>query len=140
MNTIHTHSLINNSRHPSDFATEILNDLRKILDKQFPVTMAPITLAEVEACQQQSVIERLSTSSVRLYNTTRTLMHSYINSRSRYPFTIKGAEGSGKTYLLASIAAEYQKYNPEALVVFVAIDMNNSQNDLAKKGVIQQIR
>lgn len=127
-------------RQPSDFAQEILNDLKKALDRQFPPTMDPVTAADIEIYRQQRIVQHIKDSSVPVFKTQRSLVHSYINSRARQPFTITGDECSGKTHFLASIAAEYSKYSPEALVMFFTVDTKNSQNDVVKNSIVRQIR
>jgi DNA replication protein DnaC len=114
--------------------------LKKALDRQFPPTMDPVTAADIEIYRQQRIVQHIKDSSVPLFKTQRSLVHSYINSRARRPFTITGDEGSGKTHFLASIAVEYSKYSPEALVMFFTVDTKNSQNDVVKNSIVRQIR
>jgi len=126
-------------RNPSDLAAEILNDLRRILDKQFPSTSPPITAVDREVDAQQAIVAHLATGA-RLYNTQRSQVHAYINSLASHPLMVTGEEGSGKTLFLASIAAEYKKYNPDALVTFNTIGVNNKHGDIVMQSIIDQIR
>jgi flagellar biosynthesis GTPase FlhF len=128
-------------RTPNDFATAILNDLKKVLDKQFPVEGPQSTTAHREVENQWMLVKHFSSMAAPIYRRTKTLVHNYVNSSAHQPLTLVGEEGAGKTFLLAAIAAEYKRCNPQALVTFNCVGLTrDSYATGIMLGVMTQIR
>ncbi len=107
--------LVENYPGPEALAERVRDDLWKLIDKTFPESEVPDSLA-----QERMQHEGFASSRLGLYIGGECYLRALdaaISADPRKPVLVCGASGGGKSALLANWAQKYSLANPEAIVL-----------------------